>query len=90
LREAGAVIIGKTNAHFMLADFAQTFNDVYGRTNNPWNLKLTPGGSSGGSAAAVSAAETFLDCGCGFSRGDGHATGPGSPSKHWAWCSSAD
>jgi amidase len=63
LREAGAVIIGKTNAHFMLADFAQTFNDVYGRTNNPWNLKLTPGGSSGGSAAAVSAAETFLDFG---------------------------
>ena len=63
LREAGAVIVGKTNAHFMLADFAQTFNDVYGRTNNPWSLELTPGGSSGGSAAAVAAGETFLDFG---------------------------
>ena len=63
LREAGTVIVGKTNAHFMLADFAQTFNDVYGRTNNPWNPELTPGGSSGGSAAAVAAGETFLDFG---------------------------
>jgi amidase len=63
LREAGAVIVGKTNAHFMLADFAQTFNDVYGRTNNPWSLELTPGGSSGGSAAAAAAGETFLDFG---------------------------
>jgi amidase len=63
LRDAGAVIVGKTNAHFMLADFAQTFNDVYGRTNNPWNPELTPGGSSGGSAAAVAAGETFLDFG---------------------------
>ena len=35
LREAGAVIVAKTNAAFMLADFAQTFNDIYGRTNNP-------------------------------------------------------
>jgi amidase len=63
LKRAGAVIVGKTNAHFMLADFAQTFNDVYGRTNNPWNPELTPGGSSGGSAAAVAAGETFLDFG---------------------------
>jgi amidase len=63
LKRAGAVIVGKTNAHFMLADYAQTFNDVYGRTNNPWNLDLTPGGSSGGSAAAVAAGETFLDFG---------------------------
>jgi amidase len=63
LRKAGAVIVGKTNAHFMLADFAQTFNDVYGRTNNPWDPALTPGGSSGGSAAAVAAGETFLDFG---------------------------
>jgi amidase len=63
LRRAGAVIVGKTNAPFMLADFAQTFNDVYGRTNNPWRPELTPGGSSGGSAAAVAAGETFLDFG---------------------------
>lgn len=63
LKRAGAVIVGKSNAHFMLADFAQTFNDVYGRTNNPWNPELTPGGSSGGSAAAVAAGESFLDFG---------------------------
>lgn len=63
LREAGAVIVGKTNTHFMLADFAQTFNEMYGQTNNPWNVELTPGGSSGGSAAAVAASETFLDFG---------------------------
>jgi amidase len=63
LRRAGAVIVGKTNAHFMLADFAQTFNDVYGRTNNPWDPELTPGGSSGGAAAAVGAGATFLDFG---------------------------
>jgi amidase len=63
LRRAGAIVVGKTNAHFMLADFAQTFNDVYGRTNNPWDLGFTPGGSSGGSAAAVAAGATFLDYG---------------------------
>jgi amidase len=63
LRRAGAIIVGKTNAHFMLADFAQTFNDVYGRTNNPWDPELTPGGSSGGSAAAVAAGLSFLDFG---------------------------
>jgi amidase len=63
LRQAGAIIVGKTNAHFMLADFAQTFNDVHGRTNNPWDPELTPGGSSGGSAAAVAAGLSFLDFG---------------------------
>jgi amidase len=55
LRQAGTIIVGKTNAHFMLADFAQTFNEVDGRTNNPWDPELSPGGSSGGSAAAVAA-----------------------------------
>jgi amidase len=63
LRQAGAIIVGKTNAAFMLGDFAQTFNEVYGRTNNPWDPDLTPGGSSGGSAAAVAARATFLDYG---------------------------
>jgi amidase len=63
LRQAGAIIVGKTNAAFMLADFAQTSNDLYGRTNNPWALELTPGGSSGGSAAAVAAGASFLDVG---------------------------
>jgi amidase len=63
LRQAGAIIVDKTNAHFMLADFAQTFNEVYGRTSNPWDPELTPGGSSGGSAAAVAAGATYFDYG---------------------------
>lgn len=54
LREAGAVILGKTNT----PEFGRktvTDNPVFGRTNNPWNLDRTVGGSSGGSAAAVAA-----------------------------------
>ena len=54
LRAAGAVIIGKTNTpEFSLKGF--TDNPVFGVTRNPWNLALTPGGSSGGAAAAVAA-----------------------------------
>ena len=47
LEQAGAIIIGKTNVAFMLADFGQTANDLYGVTNNPWDTTRTPGGSSG-------------------------------------------
>jgi amidase len=47
LRGAGAVLFGKTNVPWLLADF-QSFNDIYGTTNNPWDLKRSPGGSSGG------------------------------------------
>ena len=54
LRAAGAVILGKTNlSEFALRGF--TANPVYGVTRNPWDPELTPGGSSGGSAAAVAA-----------------------------------
>jgi amidase len=63
LKRAGAIVVGKTNAHSMLADFAQTFNDVYGSTANPWNAARTPGGSSGGSAAAIAAGMSFLEFG---------------------------
>jgi amidase len=63
LRQAGAIIIGKTNVHEMLADFGQTANDLYGVTNNPWDLTRTPGGSSGGGAAALAAGMTFLEYG---------------------------
>ncbi len=63
LRDAGAILLGKTNAHFMLGDFAQSFNELYGRTNNPWDVEMTPGGSSGGSAASVAAGLSFLDYG---------------------------
>jgi amidase len=58
LKQAGAVIVGKTNVCAQLADW-QTFNPVYGTTNNPWDLRRTPGGSSGGSAAALAAGAYF-------------------------------
>jgi amidase len=61
LRQAGAIIVGKTNVAFMLGDFGQTANDLYGVTNNPWDTMRTPGGSSGGAAAALSAGMTFLE-----------------------------
>ncbi len=63
LQQAGAIIIGKTNVAFMLADYGQTANDLYGVTSNPWDPGRTPGGSSGGSAAAVAAGLTFLEFG---------------------------
>jgi amidase len=47
----------------MLADFGQTVNEIYGRTNNPADLTRTPGGSSGGSAAALAADLTYLEYG---------------------------
>lgn len=52
LKAAGAIIIGKTNVPVDLTDW-QSFNPVYGRTTNPHNPDRSPGGSSGGSAAAV-------------------------------------
>ena len=62
LKAAGAVFFGKTNVPLNLADF-QSFNDIYGTTNNPWNLERIPGGSSGGSAAALAAGLTGLEAG---------------------------
>jgi amidase len=59
---AGAIIFGKTNVPLLLGDW-QTFNDVYGTTNNPWNVGRVPGGSSGGSAAALAAGLTGLEAG---------------------------
>jgi amidase len=63
LRKAGAILIGKTNVPTMLADFGQTANELYGVTRNPWDLTRTPGGSSGGAAAALAAGMTFLEYG---------------------------
>ena len=62
LKDAGAIIFGKTNVPFGLADF-QSYNDIYGCTNNPWDLARSPGGSSGGSAAALAMGFTGLDTG---------------------------
>lgn len=59
---AGVVLFGKTNVPLWLAD-AQTFNDIYGRSNNPWDLSKTPGGSSGGAAAALAAGLTGIEMG---------------------------
>src|SRR6201981_2294127 len=54
LLQAGAIIFGKTNVPYMLAD-AQSYNDIYGTTNNPWDPTRSPGGSSGGEAATLAA-----------------------------------
>jgi amidase len=63
LKAAGGILIGKTNVYTMLADPAQTDNPIFGRTNNPWNTERTPGGSSGGAAAAVASGMTPFDIG---------------------------
>ena len=62
LIDAGAIIFGKTNLP-LWATGSQSFNDVYGQTNNPWDLSRTPGGSSGGAAAALAAGLTGLEIG---------------------------
>jgi Asp-tRNA(Asn)/Glu-tRNA(Gln) amidotransferase A subunit family amidase len=54
LRNAGAIILGNTNTPELLMAW-ETDNLLYGRTNNPWDLSRTPGGSSGGEAAAIAA-----------------------------------
>src|SRR3990167_2851424 len=59
---AGAVLFGKTNVPLYLADW-QSYNAIYGTTNNPWDLARVPGGSSGGSAAALAAGLTGLEAG---------------------------
>ena len=62
LKAAGVVLFGKTNVPINLADF-QSYNEVYGTTNSPWDVERVPGGSSGGSAAALAAGL------CGFESG---------------------
>lgn len=62
VRREGAVVWGKTNTPGKGAD-CQTFNAVHGTTNNPWDLTRTPGGSSGGAAAALAAGVTALEIG---------------------------
>jgi len=62
LLAAGVNLFGKTNVPLLLADW-QSYNDIYGVTNNPWDLSPSPGGSSGGSAAALASGMTSLDAG---------------------------
>lgn len=63
LKAAGGVLLGKTNVAAMLGDPAQSANEIFGRTSNPWDITRTPGGSSGGAAAAVAAGMTPFDLG---------------------------
>lgn len=62
LEDAGAIVFGKTNVPAMAGDI-QTYNRLFGTTHNPWNLALTPGGSSGGAAVALAAGFTPLELG---------------------------
>ena len=62
LESAGAIIFGKTNVPLFASDL-QSYNKVYGTTNNPWNTQCTPGGSSGGAAAALAAGFTPMELG---------------------------
>ena len=61
-RSAGAVLLGKTNVPLTLDDW-QSYNAIYGVTRNPWDLERTPGGSSGGAAAALAAGFAPLELG---------------------------
>ena len=62
LKGAGAIVFAKTNLPLYAGDM-QTSNEVYGTTNNPWDLTRTPGGSSGGAAAALATGMTLLELG---------------------------
>lgn len=62
LINAGAIVFGKTNVPLNAADI-QSFNTIYGTTNNPWDTSKTPGGSSGGAAAALVAGLTPVELG---------------------------
>lgn len=62
VKAAGAVILGKTNVPVALADW-QSYNEIYGVTGNPFDVARTPGGSSGGSSAALAAGYGALSLG---------------------------
>lgn len=62
VRDAGAVVFGKTNIPRWSGDY-QSFNEIFGTTSNPWDVDLTPGGSSGGPAAAVAMGFTGFEIG---------------------------
>ncbi|MEY2591969.1 MAG: amidase [Acidimicrobiaceae bacterium] len=62
LRAAGAIVFGKTNLPRWSGDL-QTFNEIFGTTNNPWDLERVPGGSSGGAATAVACGFTTFELG---------------------------
>lgn len=62
LKAAGAIVMAKTNVPPLASDI-QSYNKLFGTTHNPWNTDLTPGGSSGGAAAALAAGMTPVELG---------------------------
>jgi amidase len=91
LLQAGGNIFGKSNVPVLLADW-ETANPVYGKTVNPWNAERTPGGSSGGSAAALAAGLTGLEAGSdigGSIRNPSHYCGVYGHKPTWGVCSTA-
>src|SRR6516165_5466581 len=85
LLRAGAIVFGKTNVPYMLAD-AQSYNDIYGTTNNPWDPTRSPGGSSGGEAAALAAGLSALGAGsdiAGSLRNPAHYSGVYGHKPSW-------
>ena len=88
IEAAGAVVFGKTNVPVNLADW-QSYNPVYGASGNPWNLAHTPGGSSGGSAAALAAGFAALERGsdiAGSIRVPAHFCGVFGHKPSWGLC----
>lgn len=88
---AGANVFGKSNVPTLLADW-ETVNPVYGKTVNPWNHARTPGGSSGGAAAALAAGLTGLEAGSdigGSIRNPAHYCGVYGHKPTWGVCSTA-
>ena len=89
LKSAGAIVFGKTNVPAYTADW-QTFNPLYGTTNNPWDLLRTPGGSSGGSAAVLAAGLAGLELGSDIAasiRNPAHYCGVYGHKPTWGVCS---
>ncbi len=81
LERAGAIVVGKTNVAFMLADFAQTDNPVYGATRNPWDTDRTPGSvTSGGWVGEEGRHGNSASASCSTTRP------PRSPAR-WSRCS---
>ena len=90
LEAAGAVVFGKTNVPLFLGDW-QSFNAIYGTTNNPWDTSRGPGGSSGGAAAALAAGFTGLELGSDIGasiRNPAHYCGVFGHKPTWGICPS--
>jgi amidase len=88
---AGGNVFGKSNVPVLLADW-ETANPVYGKTVNPWNHERTPGGSSGGAAAALAAGLTGLEAGSdigGSIRNPAHYCGVYGHKPTWGLCTMA-